>query len=130
MSTFRFPENLRDPMNADSASVGFEDLALVFSQSVDLGRFAVPAALRAARALEKTSDSGFKSVRIRISQCESLGPLGVPRAFVSIHINRSKIKRCPCCSYKPGKNSSCAAQFRVTEAAILVEFPFVRSHIV
>jgi hypothetical protein len=43
------PENLRDPMNSDAASAGFEDLALVFSQSVELGdlRYRPPCELRA-----------------------------------------------------------------------------------
>jgi hypothetical protein len=28
---FPFPENLRDPMNADAAAVGFQDLVFAFS---------------------------------------------------------------------------------------------------
>ena len=66
-----FPENLGDPMNADPAPVGFQDLFLAFSQGLDLGRFAVPAAFRAARKFDQISGSGFENIRIRISQCES-----------------------------------------------------------
>jgi len=70
-----FPENLRDPMNADAAVVGFQDLVFTFSQRLDLGRFAEAAAFRAARDLDKISGSGFEEIRIRISQSES------PRVF-------------------------------------------------
>jgi hypothetical protein len=36
-----FPENLRDPVNADPAPVCFQDLILAFPQCVDLGLLAV-----------------------------------------------------------------------------------------
>jgi hypothetical protein len=32
-----FPENLRDPMHAETAAVSFQDLFLILSQCVDLG---------------------------------------------------------------------------------------------
>ena len=69
-----FPENLRDPVNADPAAVRFEDLFLAFSQGIDLGRFPVPASFRAARDLDQISAGGFE--KIGISQCES------PRIFL------------------------------------------------
>jgi hypothetical protein len=68
-----FPENLRDPMHAESAAVSFQDLFLILSQGVDLGLLPVTAAFRAARDLKKILGSGFEM--IRISQCES------PRVF-------------------------------------------------
>ena len=34
-----FPENLRDPMHAETAAMRFQDLVLVLPQSVDLGCF-------------------------------------------------------------------------------------------
>ena len=70
-----FPENLGDPVNADPASMRFQDLVLAFPQSVDLGRFAVPAAFRAARELDQISGSGFENVGIKVCQCKS------PRLF-------------------------------------------------
>jgi hypothetical protein len=70
-----FPENLRDPVNANAASVGLQDLLLAFSQSLDFGRFTEAAAFRAAGYLDKISSSGFEEIRIRISQSES------PRVF-------------------------------------------------
>ncbi|MBV8481385.1 MAG: hypothetical protein JO077_00795 [Verrucomicrobia bacterium] len=70
-----FPENLRDPVNADAAVVGFQDLVFAFSQRLDLGRFAEAAAFRAARDLDRISGSRFEKIRIGISQDES------PRVF-------------------------------------------------
>ena len=70
-----FPENLGDPMNADPASVGFQNLFLAFPQGIDFRRFAVPAAFRTASNLDQISGSGFEDVGIGISQCES------PRVF-------------------------------------------------
>ena len=64
-------ENLRDPMNPDPAPVRFQDLFFAFSRGLDLGRFTVPAAFRAARKFDEISGSGFENVGIRISQCES-----------------------------------------------------------
>jgi hypothetical protein len=32
-----FPENLRDPMNAEPTAMCFEDLVLILSQRIDLG---------------------------------------------------------------------------------------------
>jgi hypothetical protein len=51
--------------------VGFQDLFLAFSQGLDLGRFAVPAAFRPARNLDQISGRGFENVGIRISKCKS-----------------------------------------------------------
>ena len=64
-----FPENLRDPMDAEPAAVRFQDLFLILSQCVDLGLLSITAAFRAARDLKKILGSGFEM--IRISQCES-----------------------------------------------------------
>jgi hypothetical protein len=60
-------------------AVRLQDLFLILSQCVDLGLLSITAAFRAARDLKKILGSGFEM--IRISQCESLGPPGVPRAF-------------------------------------------------
>jgi hypothetical protein len=68
-----FPENLRDPMNAETATVRLQDLFLILSQGVDLGLPAITAAFRAAGDLKKILGSGFEM--IRISQRES------PRVF-------------------------------------------------
>jgi hypothetical protein len=46
-----FPENLRDPMDAQSASVRLQDLFLILSQCVDLGLLAITTAFRASRDL-------------------------------------------------------------------------------
>jgi hypothetical protein len=64
-----FPENLCDPMHAESAAVSFQDLFLVLSQRVDLGLLPVTAAFGAAGDLKKILGSGFEIVRI--NQCES-----------------------------------------------------------
>jgi hypothetical protein len=68
-----FPENLRDPMNADPAAVGFQDLFLAFSQSLDLGGFAIAPAFRAPSHLDQISGSGLEEVWVRVSQCRSPG---------------------------------------------------------
>ena len=68
-----FPENLRDPMDAETATMRFQDLFLILPQCVDLGLLSITAAFRAARDFEKILGSGFEV--IRISQCES------PRVF-------------------------------------------------
>jgi hypothetical protein len=68
-----FPENLRDPMDAEPAAMRLQDLFLILSQCVDLGLLAVAAAFRSARDLKKILGSGFEM--IRVSQCES------PRVF-------------------------------------------------
>ena len=73
-----FPENLRDPMNADAAAMSFQDLVFTFSQRLDLGGFAEPASFRAAGNLDKISGSGFEKIGVRISQGES------PRVFQSL----------------------------------------------
>ena len=39
-----FPENLRDPMHAEPATMRLQDLFLILSQSVDLGLLAITAA--------------------------------------------------------------------------------------
>ena len=65
--------------------VGLEDLLLAFSQRLDLGGFAEPAAFRAAGNLNKISGSGFEEIRIRISQSES------SRVFSEFMINRWQI---------------------------------------
>ena len=64
-----FPENLRDPVDAEPAPVRFQDLFLKLSQGVDFGLLSITAAFRAARDFEKILGSGFEM--IRISQCES-----------------------------------------------------------
>jgi hypothetical protein len=48
-----FPENLRDPMDAETATMRFQDLVLVLPQSVDLGLLPITAAFGAARNLKK-----------------------------------------------------------------------------
>ena len=63
------PENLRDPMHAQAATVRFQDLFLVLSQRFNLGLFAVATPVRVARDLKKLLGNGFEM--IRISQCES-----------------------------------------------------------
>jgi hypothetical protein len=68
-----FPENLRDPMHAETATMRLQDLFLILPQCVDLGLLAITAAFRAAGDLKKILGSGFEM--IRISQCES------PRVF-------------------------------------------------
>jgi hypothetical protein len=40
------PENLRDPMHAETAAVRLQDLFLILSQRIDLGLLAVAAAFR------------------------------------------------------------------------------------
>jgi hypothetical protein len=64
-----FPENLRDPMHAETATVRLQDLFLILPQRVDLGLLSIASAFRAARDLKKILGSGFEM--IRISQCES-----------------------------------------------------------
>ena len=64
-----FPENLRDPVDAETAAVSLQDLFLILPQSVDLGLLSITAAFSAARDLKKILGSGFEM--IRISQCES-----------------------------------------------------------
>jgi hypothetical protein len=64
-----FPENLRDPVDAEPTAMCFEDLVLILSQSVDLGLLSITAAFRAARHLKKILGSRFQM--IRISQGES-----------------------------------------------------------
>jgi hypothetical protein len=64
-----FPENLRDPVDAEAAAMRLQDLFLVLSQCIDLGLLAVAAALGSARDLKKILGSGFEM--IRISQGES-----------------------------------------------------------
>ena len=63
-----FPENLRDPVDAEPAAVRLQNLFLVLPQRIDLGLLAITAAFRAARDLKKILGSGFEM--IRISQCE------------------------------------------------------------
>jgi hypothetical protein len=63
-----FPENLRDPMDAEAATMRFQDLFFVLPQGVDLRLLPVTAALGSARDLKKILGSGFEM--IRISQCE------------------------------------------------------------
>ena len=63
-----FPENFRDPVDVEAASVGFENLSLLFSQGVHVRLFAVTAAFRAARDLQEIFGSGFEIVRFRVSQ--------------------------------------------------------------
>src|SRR5258708_10495723 len=41
-----FPENLRDPMHAQSAAMRLQDLFLILSQCVDLGLFTITAAFK------------------------------------------------------------------------------------
>jgi len=65
-----FPENFRDPVDVEAASVGFENLSLLFSQGVHVRLFAVTAAFRAARDLQEIFGSGFEIVRFRVSQCK------------------------------------------------------------
>jgi hypothetical protein len=67
------PENLRDPMDAETATMRLQDLFLILSQGVDLGLLTITAAFRAPRDLKEILGSGFEM--IRISQCES------PRVF-------------------------------------------------
>jgi hypothetical protein len=74
-----FPENLCDPMHAEAATMRLQDLFLVFSQCVDLGLFPIAAAFGAPGDLKEILGSRFEM--IRISQCESPDPLGVPCAF-------------------------------------------------
>ena len=64
-----FPENLRDPVDAEPATMGFQGFFLILPQCVDLGLLSVTAAFRVARDLKKILGSGFEM--IRISQCES-----------------------------------------------------------
>ena len=64
-----FPENLRDPVDAEAAAMRLQDLFLVLSQCIDLGLLAVAAAFGSARDLKKILGSGFEM--IRISQGES-----------------------------------------------------------
>jgi hypothetical protein len=66
-----FPEDLRDPMDADPAPVRFQDFVFAFPQGIDLGRFAVPAAFGVAGHLGQISGSGFEEVGIRVSQCKT-----------------------------------------------------------
>jgi hypothetical protein len=64
-----FPENLRDPVDAETATMRLQNLFLILSQCVDLGLLSITAAFRAARHLKKILGSGFEM--IRISQCKS-----------------------------------------------------------
>ena len=64
-----FPENLRDPVDAEPTAMRLQDLFLVLSQRVDLGLLSITAAFGAVRDLKKILGSGFEM--IRISQCES-----------------------------------------------------------
>ena len=64
-----FPENLRDPVDAEPAAMRLQDLFLILSQRVDLGLLSITAAFGAVRDLKKILGSGFEM--IRISQCES-----------------------------------------------------------
>jgi hypothetical protein len=64
-----FPENLRDPMDAEPAPMGLQDLFLILSQCVDLGLLAVATPFRAPGDLKKILGCGFEM--IRISQGES-----------------------------------------------------------
>jgi hypothetical protein len=66
-----FPENLRDPMNAQPTTMRLQNLFLILPQCVDLGLLSVAAAFRSARDLEKILGSGFEM--IRISQCDVTG---------------------------------------------------------
>jgi hypothetical protein len=77
-----FPENLRDPVDAETAAMRLQDLFLILSQSVDLGLLSITAAFRAARDLKKVLGSGFEM--IGISQCES-------RVFFGFMINKWQI---------------------------------------
>ena len=79
-----FPENLRDPMDGEPATMCFEDLFLILSQSVDLGLLPITAAFGSACDLKKILGSGFEMVRIRVSQCES------PRVFGFYDKERTK----------------------------------------
>jgi hypothetical protein len=54
-----FPENLRDPVHAQPATMRLQDLVLILSQCVDLGLLSITAAFRAARDLKKILGSGF-----------------------------------------------------------------------
>jgi len=64
-----FSENLRDPMDAETATMRFQDLFLVLPQRFNLGLFTVATPVRIARDLKKILGSGFEM--IRISQWES-----------------------------------------------------------
>src|SRR5260221_5229351 len=64
-----FPENLRDPVDAQPTAMRLQDLFFVLSQGVDLGLLSITTAFGAARDLKKILGSGFEM--IRISQCES-----------------------------------------------------------
>ena len=55
-----FPENLRDPVDAETAAMRLQDLFLILSQCVDLGLLSITAAFRAARDLKKILGSGFE----------------------------------------------------------------------
>ena len=66
-----FRENLRDPMDAQPATMRLQDLFLILSQCIDLGLLPITAAFRAAGDFEKILSSGFEMIRIRVSQCES-----------------------------------------------------------
>jgi hypothetical protein len=53
-----FPENLRDPVDAEPATIGLQNLFFILSQRVDLGLLSITAAFRAARNLKKILGSG------------------------------------------------------------------------
>jgi hypothetical protein len=69
------PENLRDAVHAEPATMSLQDLFLILSQCVDLGLLSVAAAFGAAGDLKKILSSGFEM--IRVSQCESATVVGV-----------------------------------------------------
>jgi hypothetical protein len=48
-----FPENLSDPMHAETATMRFQNLVLALSQRINLRLLAVAAAFRAAGDLKK-----------------------------------------------------------------------------
>ena len=53
-----FPENLRDPMDGEPATMSFQDFFLILSQCVDFGLLAITAAFSAARDLKEILGSG------------------------------------------------------------------------
>jgi hypothetical protein len=72
------PENLRDPVDGETATMRLQDFFLILSQCIDLGLLSITAAFGAARDLKKILCSGFEMIRIRVSQCQS------PRVFLGL----------------------------------------------
>jgi len=61
-----FPENLRDPVHAETATVRLQNLFLILSQGVDLGLLSITSTFRAARDLKKILGSGFEMIRSKV----------------------------------------------------------------